>query len=653
MIQKRYRMLLLFSLFLTITGCSLPKQLHTSDLDEFPIVTPHVSVVSAASTMVVTSSNIVAKAHITDTTVQGEENVQNEVATTNATPKHPKVLINPYGNAPLSAYVIFTTKTPSSVSFTIQGKTKATSISGKVKAKKNHRVPLIGLYPGKNTVKLAVREGKKVTRTKLSVTTPALPADLQDQVRVIKGGKQSAYPLTMISGQTTKYPFAYDVEGNIRWYLTVQTGSYGIFPLSKQRLILQAKETKTPTAEKPHTTQMHEMDYMGRVYHTYFVKNGVHHEVIEMEPGGNLLTLSSSIAGHTEDVVLEINRKTGQIEKELDLKDIFDKTFRNQVDWVHLNTVSYRASDHTVLLSPRNLHAGVRLDWNTNEIKWILSNPKMFEKTKQKNLVLKPQGNVPWFFQQHSIYEEKGVSSPNSDTVTIMLYDNHWETKRKVDFWEPSDQSFVRVYQVNEKKKTVTHVKSFPSVKSVITSNYSYDAKHHRMFSFGGYLYPLVYNRKGMAYEYNYKTGKLINQYSMKKYYYRGYPMKINWEDLTRNMPEEQNRLRGTLQSPKKTKFKEKVRKTIPSKEVSFTLKKFLLYITAADHTVDKVVFVSDTDQYLMDYTGAGKGMSSKKNQRYSIAIPLSELTPGTYKIYVHTKSGWRDPQRNFEILKK
>ena len=56
-------------------------------------------------------------------------------------------------------------------------------------------------------------------------------------------------------------------------------------------------------------------NYLGRIYRQYYVKNGIHHEVIEKEPGGNLFVLSSSIAGHTEDVVLEIDRKTGETVK--------------------------------------------------------------------------------------------------------------------------------------------------------------------------------------------------------------------------------------------------------------------------------------------------------------------------------------------------
>ena len=63
---------------------------------------------------------------------------------------------------------------------------------------------------------------------------------------------------------------------------------------------------------------------------------------------------------------------------------------------------------------------------------------------------------------------------------------------------------------------TVRQDKLFKSVKSIITSNCEYDKNKNRMFSFGGYLHPLIGGQKGMVYEYDYKTGAVLNQYSAK-----------------------------------------------------------------------------------------------------------------------------------------
>ena len=38
--------------------------------------------------------------------------------------------------------------------------------------------------------------------------------------------------------------------------------------------------------------------------------------------------------------------------------------------------------------------------------------------------------------------------------------------------------------------------------------------------------------RRGMNYEFDYDTRELINQFSIKSYYYRASEMKIDWNDL-------------------------------------------------------------------------------------------------------------------------
>ena len=600
----------------------------------------------------VVSDTIKTKKSTLDASYKKDKEIEKMLESGKTSWENPAVLLNPYGNSPLSAYILFETKDACKVTMTVAGKTKETDITAEFEKTKKHRIPVVGLYPdAKNKVHLSCvdKNGKKKTRI-VTIQTKPLPKTLKDAVKVEKKETTSAYALTILSGQTTKYPFAYDEAGDIRWYITMTTGSYGVFPLADKRLIYQTDEAETPTEEKPHTTSMYEMDYLGRIYRQYYVKNGIHHEVIEKEPGGNLFVLSSSIAGHTEDVVLEIDRKTGETVKELDMKEIFDKTYRNKVDWAHLNTVSYKEDDHSVLLSPRNLHSAVKVDWDTKKIKWILANPEMFEGTEQEDLVLKPQGDIKWHFQQHSVYEIPYDLDGDPDTIHVMLYDNHWQTKRKVDFWDDDPNSYVSVYTINEKKMTVRQDKLFKSVKSIITSNCAYDKDQNRMFSFGGYLYPLIQGQKGMIYEYDYKTGAVRNQYSAKKYFYRGYEMNFNWKDLSMAMPEKSETILGTLQAPKEKK-ESAAQKAVKKKvNVSFEIYQSMLYMTANDHTVTKLEFSGKEKCYQMDYSSAGKGMKEKKNQRYAIAIPLSGMEKDTYHIYLYYEGKWIDTEQSVTV---
>lgn len=609
-------------------------------------------VISGSAVDAVVSQDIPSGEYLPVDSQKLDEEYEKKLKSGKYTWDDPLVAENPYGNSPLTAYVFMETKEACGIRVTVKGKSKETDISGTLEKKKYHRIPVVGLYGGiKNEVVISRLddEGKVKESQTIYIKTEKLPDKLNGAVKVEKHSEQSAYGLTMISGQTTKYPFAYDENGDVRWYMSMTTGSYGVFPLSNQRLIYQTDEALTPTEEKPHTTQMYEMDYLGRAYQVYYVKNGVHHEVIEKIPGGNLFVLTSSIEGHTEDVVQEIDRETGEIVKSLDMREIFDDTYVDMVDWVHLNTVSYKEEDDSILISPRNLHSAVKVSWKDNEIKWILANPKMFEGTEQESKVLKPEGNITWHFQQHSVYEIPYDLDGDPDTVHVMLYDNHWQTKRKVDFFDGKKQSYVMVYTIDEKKMTVRQEKLFPGARSIITSNCAYDEENGRMFSFGGYLHPFVNGQKGMIYEFDYQSGAVLNQYSTKYYFYRGYEMNMDWNDLAEPLKASEDYVKGTLQAPVKTEDKEMPSKTISEDKVKFVLIESVLYMKTSDHAISKVQFIGKQGNYLMDYSSAGKGMKSKKNQKYSIAIPLSGLAEDTYKIAVLYEGTWYDTGKNIK----
>lgn len=607
-------------------------------------------VISGVSIEAVTSQSISAKDYLPVTSQSKDDEYEKKLRSGDYTWEKPLVVTNPYGNSPLTAYILFYTEDSCKVRVTVKGKTKATNVTGTVKKAKYHRIPVVGLYPDKeNEVIVSCLDGKekKLRSQTIKIKTGALPDKLKDVIKVEKKTKTSAYGLTIISGFSTKYPFAYDEDGDVRWYMYMTSGSYGVFPLSNKRFMFLSDLSYTPTPEKPHVTQMYEMDYLGRAYQSYYVKNGIHHEVIEKTPGGNLLVLSNSIDGHTEDTVVEIDRKTGNIVKSLDMREIFDDTYQDMVDWAHLNTASYKKEDNSVLLSPRNVHAGIKVNWKTNKLKWILANPKMFEGTEQEDKVLKPIGDITWHYQPHSIYELPYDLDGNPDTIHIMMYDNHWRGTRKVDFFDKKEESFVTIYSVNEKEMTVRQEKLYPGVKSIITSNSAYDRKNNRVFSFGGYLHPLVNGRQGMIYEFDYDTETVLNQYSAKYYFYRGYEMNIDWSDMAEPLHIGKNYVKGTLQAPIQAKEKKVPSEKIGEDKVSFYLMGSVLYMKTNDHAVKKVRFVGKNNSYVMDYSSAGKGGKKYRKLKYSIAVPLSSLKADTYGIAVYYDGTWYDTGKN------
>ena len=62
---------------------------------------------------------------------------------------NPNVIVNPYGNSPLTALVIFETSEETEVSVTIPGKDKNTTYTHTFEESKEHYLPIYGLYAGK------------------------------------------------------------------------------------------------------------------------------------------------------------------------------------------------------------------------------------------------------------------------------------------------------------------------------------------------------------------------------------------------------------------------------------------------------------------------------------------------------------------------
>lgn len=471
--------------------------------------------------------------------------------------EEPMVIQNPYQVSPLTAVIIFDTKEECAVRFTVKGKTEAADISGEVEAAVSHRIPVIGLYPAmENTVVLELldKSGKVTDSQEITITTDELPDKLDDAVKPVKTSGGSAFELTMVYGQRTTFPFAYDCMGDIRWYMSGEFTS-GIYMLSNSRMIVASNEAFMPSQDKPQTTNLYEMDYLGRAYTMYYVAGGNHHEVIEKEPDGNLLVLTSSLEGHIEDKIQEIDRQTGEVVNELIMEDIFGGKYEDRVDWTHLNTVSYQPETDTIVISPRNLESVVKLNWTTKEIQWILCDPRFWEGTEYEKYVLQPEGDFVYQFQQHTAYQMETDLDGDDQTIEVSMFDNHYVKVRKSDvlqYFDGEKESYLLVYAVNEAEKTVKQIKKIPTVWSTITSSAIYDADSNHIFGMCGHVKDSEDKRRGMNYEFDYDTEELINQFSIKSYYYRASEMKIDWNDLAAVMEIKDNYIMGELYQPVK-----------------------------------------------------------------------------------------------------
>ena len=118
---------------------------------------------------------------------------------------NPNIIVNPYGNSPLTALVLFTTADYSEVNITIKG--SGLDIKHSFNKEKYHVIPLYGLYAGYENQIIIESEGYEKY---ITIKTDSLPSDFKFVHDTVNNNFE------FYNG---KYPYAVDVDGEIRWYL--------------------------------------------------------------------------------------------------------------------------------------------------------------------------------------------------------------------------------------------------------------------------------------------------------------------------------------------------------------------------------------------------------------------------------------------------
>lgn len=653
--KKRFVLTLISVMALTLGACGTDAQMEEKEAG-----TDTEAVQEESTEVIVDTENAAAQVvtQATASTLEMEEDsvmasyevdvqLQAELESGNYGWDAPLTVVNPYGMSPLTAVVLFQTEEPCKVRMTVEGHSDATDVTGDVTdVTTMHRVPVVGLYAGEmNNVTLTLLDANDTVLAEqvLQVQTDVLPKKLVGAVTVEQSNAASCYGMLEVSGFGTKTPFAFDTLGEVRWYLTGSYDSFGYFPLANEHFMITSAETKVQTAEKPYGQIMYEMDDLGRTYQIYLLEDGAHHEIIEKSEGGNLLVLTSTVDNYVEDSVVEIDRQTGEVVKRLDFEEMFaESPMQDRIDWCHLNTVSYDAASDSLLLSPRNIYSVIKVNWSTDELEWILADPTVWAGTPYEEYVLQPVGNIRWQYQQHSPYFVYEDLDNDPSTVQVMMYDNHWNTQRKIPTYDGSEYSYVSLYYINEEAKTVTLGKEFESAKSKITSNFRLNLEAGRLFSMGMWLaYPEENNdQNAMIYEYDFNTGEVLNQYSLSHNAYRSYEFVPNLDVYSVPLEEPGDYMLGHLEA---FAMNENAA-ALPAEKLDWRndedeifnmyVKMNMLFLHQKDHDITGVELIGEKNSYLRDYTNS-VGTEEYEDAQYCLAVSMDGVAAGTYEIVV------------------
>jgi arylsulfate sulfotransferase len=461
------------------------------------------------------------------------------------------VILDPYGVAPLSALINFTSPVKGSTLIVVKGKNGPLSdIQHQFQDSGfSHSVQVIGLYAGyANTVNVYVMsaQGDTLAKSSATITTNPLPANftpLTIQLDVPMGSTTNP-GINLVSNYASSYPqipYMVDNFGDIRWLLNY-INHPPLDSLEYECGINRLRDGNFFFGDA-HTNAIYEIDPLGKIINTWPLLQGYifHHHLIEI-PNGNFIT-TASLPGSTHpdgsltglDYVIEINRQTGGVMNVWDLKVSLDE-FRtalttNTEDWFHGNALLYDSTDNTIIVSGRT-QCVVKLDFGNN-VKWILSNHKGWGTNRLgqdlNQFLLKPldsAGNIisdtnvvngytnatsfEWNWFQHS-----PVFMPNRD---IMLFDDGTTRNFDTSSTQPKYSRAVE-YKIDPVNMTVQQIWEYGKERgietySAVISNVQYlPATDHVLFC-PGYQVVNTTGQGGKIVEIDYATRQVVSEIS-------------------------------------------------------------------------------------------------------------------------------------------
>ena len=440
-------------------------------------------------------NNLIGKSKIdlTASLVTKQNEIENTIKTNGYTIDNPKVLLDPYDASPLTALILFETEEEVSPKITIEGKDKLTTIETEFAKNTKHYLPIYGLYADYNNkvdISYTLSDGKKITR-QVEIQTDKLPDDFVLPTSVKKDSSKLTNDLYFFTPSSKGYTCAYDVNGDVRWYLS----NNAVWDNTRLKNGHMMVSTERLVNSPYYMTGLYEIDLLGHIYNEYSLKGGYHHDYFEL-PNGNLLVASDDFnneAGTVEDYIVELDRTTGNIIKTWDLKDILnmeDGKSENwsSYDWFHNNSVWYDDATNSITLSGRHQDAVINIDYETGKLNWIIGDPTNWSSEYQKYFFTPVGEDFEWQWSQHA-----AMITPEG---YVFIFDNGNNKSKDSSKYVDATNSYSRgvMYKIDTDKMTIEQVYEYgkergSSFYSPYISDVDYLSKNHYLIHSGGIVY--------------------------------------------------------------------------------------------------------------------------------------------------------------------
>ena len=437
---------------------------------------------------------------ISESLITSQYNKEQDFKVEGYTIDEPNVILNPYGNSPLTALILFETEIEVSPKVTIVGKDENTTFTQEFTNSKTHMLPIYALYADYNNeiiIEYTI-DGKEITKT-INIQTEKLPDNFVLPTRVEANKDYLDNQLYFFTPSSSGYTCAYDVNGDVRWYLT----NYALWKIDRLENGHLLVSTERLVNSPYYMTGLYEMDLLGKIYVEYSLPGGYHHDYYEME-NGNLLVASDDFnnsKGTVEDYIVELDRETGKIVKTFDLKDVLNMSDGKSenwtdYDWFHNNSVWYDKDTNSITLSGRHQDAVINIDYDTGSLNWIIGDPTNWSEEYQKYFFTPVGDDFEWQWSQHA-----AMITPEG---YVFILDNGNNKSKIKDEYVKASESYTRgvMYKINTDDMTIEQIWQYGKERgseyySPYISDVDYLEANHYIVHSGGI---------------SYKDGEVLNQ---------------------------------------------------------------------------------------------------------------------------------------------
>ena len=403
-----------------------------------------------------------------------------------------EIISNPSGKAPLSALLTLNTNAAVSISFEIKGDIPISKTFG---SSKEHQIEIHGLYPDTNNeieLSFETEEGIIASHSVFIQTDPVpeffpeINIDVHDETRMEPGMHFSEMHIGN-AGTFNSYPVIFDNNGDIRWYVDLSDIGAIVWPVHFN---------DDMTFYSTSGAQIHEFNMFGEeLINLKIDGNYMHHELIKL-PNGNYLAATTQ-QGYffiddegieresVEDLIIEVDKNSGEILNEWDLAEVLDVdrvSFfdPNSGDWFHMNAIFYQESDSSLIISGRN-QGLVKVNYE-NELQWVLAphkgwgnagrngdgfdiNPYLLTAVDENGTAYSDDvqsgetyiNDFNWVWGQHA-----PMILPNGN---LFVFDNGFRR----NFYNAGNFSLATEYRIDENNLTVEQIWSYGKQRGVET----------------------------------------------------------------------------------------------------------------------------------------------------------------------------------------